>query len=93
MYCALDRDEREVAKTKVHDAKQVLDQWRLSYFQARAEIEESGRNERWEFEWKRLFERTDHIASVCHDLYNVLQVCTHINHEYCPLTLLNMRMN
>ncbi|XP_058491324.1 dynein axonemal heavy chain 10 [Solea solea] len=67
------KEKREVAKSKVHDAKQVLDQWKSSYFEVRAEIEESGRGPRWEFDRKRLFERTDYMASICQDLYNVLQ--------------------
>lgn len=86
MCCALDRDNREVAKFKVHEAKQVLDQWKLSYFEMRAEIEESGRDRRWEFDRKRLFERTDYMASVCQDLYNVLQVSVHTLHKFLPLT-------
>lgn len=73
----MDREKREVAKSKVHDAKQVVEQWKTSYFEVRAEIEESGRHPRWEFDRKRLFERTDYVASVCHDLYNVLQVSEH----------------
>lgn len=77
MCCALDRDKREVAKSKVHDAKQVLDKWKSSYFQVRADIEESGRNQRWEFDRKRLFERADYMASVCQDYHSVLQVCIH----------------
>ncbi len=86
MCCALERDKREVAKSKVHDAKQVLDQWKSSYFEVRAEIEEAGRNLRWEFDRKRLFERTDYMASVCQDLYSVLQVSVHTLHKYWPLT-------
>lgn len=70
----MDRDIREVAQSKVKDAKKVLDQWRTSYFEVRAEIEESGTHQRWEFDRRRLFERTDFMASVCQDLYNVLQV-------------------
>uniref|UniRef100_A0A673CHG9 Dynein axonemal heavy chain 10 n=1 Tax=Sphaeramia orbicularis TaxID=375764 RepID=A0A673CHG9_9TELE len=68
------KDQREVAKSKVHDAKQVLDQWKSSYFEVRADIEESGRVGRWEFDRKKLFERTDYMASVCQDLYNILQI-------------------
>lgn len=74
----MDREKREAAKSKVHDAKQVVEQWKTSYFEVRAEIEESGRHPRWEFDRKRLFERTDYVASVCQDLYNVLQVSEHI---------------
>nr|XP_046243361.1 dynein axonemal heavy chain 10 [Scatophagus argus] len=75
------KDKREVAKSKLHDAKQVLDQWKASYFEMRAEIEESGREPRWEFDRKRLFERSDYMASVCQDLYNVLQILD----EFCNI--------
>uniref|UniRef100_A0A4W6GCG3 Dynein axonemal heavy chain 10 n=1 Tax=Lates calcarifer TaxID=8187 RepID=A0A4W6GCG3_LATCA len=75
---------REVAKSKVHDSKQVLDQWKLSYFEVRAEIEESARHPRWEFDRKRLFERTDYMASVCQDLYNVLQILEEFYNIFGP---------
>lgn len=78
MSCIFDRDKRKVAKSKVHDAKQVLEKWKSSYFTVRAEIEESGRDLRWEFDRKRLFERTDYMASICQDLSNVLQVSTRV---------------
>lgn len=58
----------------VQDAKHVLDLWKSSYFKVRAEIEEAGRDPRWEFDRKRLFEKSDYMASICQDLYNVLQV-------------------
>ncbi|XP_044053526.1 dynein axonemal heavy chain 10 isoform X1 [Siniperca chuatsi] len=78
------KDKREVAKSKVHDAKQVLDQWKSSYFEVRAEIEESDRDPRWEFDRKRLFERTDYMASVCQDLYNVLQILEEFYNIFGP---------
>ncbi|XP_071339029.1 dynein axonemal heavy chain 10 [Trachinotus anak] len=78
------KDKREVAKSKVHDAKQVLDQWKSSYFEVRAEIEESGRDARWEFDRKKLFERTDYMASVCQDLYNVLQISEEFYNIFGP---------
>lgn len=68
--------------SKVHDAKQVLDEWKSSYFKVRAEIEEAGRNPRWEFDRKRLFETTDYMASVCQDLYNVLQVSIYVLYKF-----------
>lgn len=82
MCYALDREKSDKAKSKVHVAKQVLDQWKSSYFRIRAEIEKSSRNSRWEFDRKRLFRRTDYMASVCQDLYNVLQVSVHIFKYY-----------
>ena len=61
----------------MYEAKQVLDLWKSSYFEMRASLEKTGRNLRWEFDRKRLFERTDYMASVCQDLCNVLQVSVH----------------
>lgn len=70
------RDKKaSVAVAVLRDAKHVLDQWKISYFEMRAEIEESGSYSRWEFDRRRLFERTDYMASICQDLCNVLQVC------------------
>ena len=80
LCCVSDREKRDVAISKVQDAKQVLDQWKSSYFEMRADIEKLGRGPRWEFDRKRLFERTDYMASVCQDLYNVLQVGVHTRH-------------
>lgn len=74
MLCFSRRDQA-ASMCVLHDAKQVLDQWNVSYFKMRAEIEESGSNSRWEFDLGRLFERTDYMASICEDLFNVLQVC------------------
>ncbi|ELK26420.1 Dynein heavy chain 10, axonemal [Myotis davidii] len=48
--------------------------WKKAYFDTRAKIEASGREARWEFDRKRLFERTDYMATICQDLYDVLQV-------------------
>ncbi|KAF3850826.1 hypothetical protein F7725_012598 [Dissostichus mawsoni] len=62
----------------------VLDLWKSSYFEVRAEIEESGRNQRWEFDRKKLFERTDYIASICQDLLNVLQILEEFYNIFGP---------
>lgn len=43
----------------------------------RAEIEETGSYSRWEFDRRRLFERTDYMALICQDLCHVLQVTFH----------------
>ncbi|XP_044232976.1 dynein axonemal heavy chain 10 isoform X2 [Thunnus albacares] len=78
------KEKRDVAISKVQDAKQVLDQWKSSYFEMRADIEKLGRGPRWEFDRKRLFERTDYMASVCQDLYNVLQVLEEFYNIFGP---------
>lgn len=61
-------------KRKTSEAKKMLDLWKESYFDVRAKIEASGRDARWEFDRKKLFERTDYMASICQDLCNVAQV-------------------
>lgn len=76
MRCFSGRDQ-EAAMCLLHDAKQVLNQWNTSYFKMRTEIEEFGSDSRWEFDLGRLFERTDYMASICEDLFNVLQVCVY----------------
>uniref|UniRef100_H3BAL0 Dynein axonemal heavy chain 10 n=1 Tax=Latimeria chalumnae TaxID=7897 RepID=H3BAL0_LATCH len=68
------REKREVAKTRVQDAKRTLVLWKETYFETRAKIEASGRDQRWEFDRKRLFEKTDYMATICGDFYNILQI-------------------
>ena len=68
------REPPMVVKKKTSEAKQSLTIWKDSYFEVRAKIEASGRDARWEFDRKRLFERTDYMAKICEDLYEVAQV-------------------
>ena len=69
-------------------ARNVLDKWRASYFETRAQIEIATPQHRWEFhtEKKTLFERTDYISSVCQDLIHVVDVVTQV--RIFPLFLL-----
>uniref|UniRef100_A0A8C0ZLW2 AAA+ ATPase domain-containing protein n=1 Tax=Castor canadensis TaxID=51338 RepID=A0A8C0ZLW2_CASCN len=68
------KENRASAQHKILEAKQTLTLWKKAYFDIRAKIEASGREARWEFDRKRLFERTDYMASICQDLYDILQV-------------------
>lgn len=52
----------------------MLHTWKNSYFAVRAKIESSGRDVRWEFDRKRLFDRSDYIAEVCQDVCDIAQV-------------------
>lgn len=70
------RENRANAQHKTLEARNTLKLWKKSYFDIRAKIEASGREARWEFDRKRLFERTDYMASICQDLADVLQVGT-----------------
>ncbi|KAI8825885.1 dynein heavy chain and region D6 of dynein motor-domain-containing protein [Fimicolochytrium jonesii] len=62
------------AKTKIVDAKELLESWRRTYFAVRERIEQSGRDQRWEFDRKRLFEQTDYMALRCADLFKIAEV-------------------
>ncbi|NXX60600.1 DYH10 protein, partial [Scopus umbretta] len=68
------KEDRAAAKKKLAEAKSTLEQWKRCYFAVRAQIEASGREQHWEFDRKRLFEKTDYMTSVCQDLYDILQV-------------------
>ncbi|NWH62014.1 DYH10 protein, partial [Geococcyx californianus] len=70
------KGDRAAAKKKVAEAKSTLEQWKNCYFDVRAQIEESGGEKHWEFDRKRLFEKTDYMASICQDLYDIFQVIT-----------------
>lgn len=70
----LNRENRANAQFKTLEARNTLKLWKKSYFDIRAKIEASGREARWEFDRKRLFERTDYMANICQDLADILQV-------------------
>lgn len=72
----LNRENRANAQFKTQEAKNTLKLWKKSYFDIRAKIEASGREARWEFDRKRLFERTDYMANICQDLSDILRVGT-----------------
>lgn len=81
----LNRENRANAQFKTLEARNTLKLWKKSYFDIRAKIEASGREARWEFDRKRLFERTDYMANICQDLADILQVgatsemCMHLS--------------
>uniref|UniRef100_A0A8D0FMY2 Dynein heavy chain tail domain-containing protein n=1 Tax=Strix occidentalis caurina TaxID=311401 RepID=A0A8D0FMY2_STROC len=78
------KEDRAAAKKKIAEAKSTLEQWKKCYFTVRAQIEESGREQHWEFDQKRLFEKTDYMTSVCQDLYDILQVIEEFYNIFGP---------
>uniref|UniRef100_A0A8C3GNJ8 Dynein axonemal heavy chain 10 n=1 Tax=Cairina moschata TaxID=8855 RepID=A0A8C3GNJ8_CAIMO len=68
------KEDRAAAKKKIAEGKSTLEQWKKSYLAVRAQIEATGREQHWEFDRKRLFGKTDYMASICQDLYDILQV-------------------
>ena len=77
-------DPPHEVKRKTSEAKKMLDLWSESYFEVRARIEASGRDSRWEFDRKRLFERTDYMALICQDFYDVAQVLEEFHNIFGP---------
>ncbi|CAH3028713.1 unnamed protein product, partial [Porites evermanni] len=78
------REPPYLMKQKTTEAKRTLETWKESYFDVRAKIEASGRDARWEFDRKRLFERTDHMASICEDLKEVATVMEEFYNIFGP---------
>ncbi|XP_043967273.1 dynein axonemal heavy chain 10 [Gambusia affinis] len=87
------KENREEAKTKVLEAKQVLEQWKSSYFEMRAQIEKLNQTPHWEFDRIRLFERSDYMAAVCQDLGRVFQVLEEFNNVFGPELKGDRRVN
>lgn len=79
----LHRENRASAQHKTLEARNTLNTWKKAYFDTRAKIEASGRGARWEFDQKRLFERTDYMANICQDLCDILQV-GELQHLFFP---------
>ena len=50
----------------------MLDGWKQAYFTTRAKIEESSKGSRWEFDRKKLFEKTDYMSKILEDLANIV---------------------
>ena len=67
-----------VVKQKTREATRCLQIWKQSYLDVRKKIETSGRDARWEFDRKRLFDRSDYMAQICEDIYSIVQVCTYM---------------
>jgi dynein heavy chain len=49
----------------------MLLQWKDSYFKVRDKIESSGRDSRWEFDRRKLFDKTDHQALICNEIIKI----------------------
>ncbi|XP_044777260.1 dynein axonemal heavy chain 10 isoform X1 [Neomonachus schauinslandi] len=78
------KENRASAQHKILEARNTLHMWKKAYFDTRAKIEASGREARWEFDRKRLFERTDYMATICQDLCDILQVMEEFYNIFGP---------
>ena len=70
-------------KESASSALKMLELWKQAYLDVRKRIEQSGRDARWEFDRRRLFDRSDYIAQICSDIHNVAQVrMSHVSTVY-----------
>ncbi|KAI3386976.1 hypothetical protein SNEBB_002464 [Seison nebaliae] len=65
------RHDLSLVKYRLFEARRMLRSWYDQYFRVRQEIEQSGRDARWEFDRKRLFQTSDYIIVICNDLYQI----------------------
>ncbi|XP_076452214.1 dynein axonemal heavy chain 10-like [Babylonia areolata] len=70
--------------TLTSEAECMLTTWKQTYLDTRAKIEASGRDQRWEFDRKRLFDRTDYCALICKNLNYVSQVLQEFYNIFGP---------
>lgn len=66
------------------EARKMLLQWKDSYFIVRAKIEASGRDSRWEFDRRKLFDKTDHQALICNELIKISVVLEEFYNIFGP---------
>ncbi|NWR47610.1 DYH10 protein, partial [Regulus satrapa] len=78
------RQDIAAAKRKITEARRTLEQWKKCYFTTCIQVEESGSKRYWKFDVNRLFEKTDYMVSICHDLYGIFQVTEELHNIFIP---------
>ncbi|PNF33091.1 Dynein heavy chain 10, axonemal [Cryptotermes secundus] len=66
------------------EAIEMLHTWKEAYYYIRLKIEQSGKEQRWEFDKKKLFGEADYIASVAKDIFDVAKVICRIENIFGP---------
>ncbi|CAD5121743.1 DgyrCDS10220 [Dimorphilus gyrociliatus] len=83
-YKTLFNEPVETILNKTSQARDIFTTWKESYFEVRALIEESNRESRWEFDRKKLFEKTDYMSRICQDLFDFAQTIQEFNNIFGP---------
>ena len=63
----------KLSTSTIVEVRDILTAWETTYRNVRERIEKSGADKRWEFDKKRLFEKTTHMARICGDLLEITQ--------------------
>jgi dynein heavy chain, axonemal len=66
------------------EARKMLIQWKDSYFKVRQKIETSGRDSRWEFDRRKLFDKTEHQSIICNELIKISVVLEEFYNIFGP---------
>nr|CAD7578985.1 unnamed protein product [Timema californicum] len=67
---------------QIEEAQEMVAMWKKSYMDTRQKIEHSGKGQRWEFDRKRLFRKTDYIETVCQELHELTKVLYHFENIF-----------
>ena len=71
-------------KLTVEQCIKILETWRKSFLKVRLDIEESRKEERWEFEINDLFADTDHITVICKDMLIICKILIELKNSFLP---------
>ena len=69
-------------KLTVEQCIKILETWRKSFLKVRLDIEESRKEERWEFEINDLFADTDHITVICKDMLIICKILIELKNSF-----------
>ena len=68
--------DSKTAKRLVIEARAVLTQWSENYFRMRKRLEDTN-DQRWEFDRKPLFGKTDYMSEICANILEILEALDH----------------
>ena len=71
-------------KKDVEVCVEILETWKKSFFKVRMDIEESRKEERWEFEVNDLFADTNHITFICKDILIICNILIELKNSFLP---------
>lgn len=78
-FPAVFKEPSTKALKKIEEGRNVLEKWKETYFATRDKIDTSGGHGRWDFDRKRLFEKTSYMSDRCNDIREVVQVLEHFH--------------
>ncbi|KAF8569239.1 hypothetical protein P879_02503 [Paragonimus westermani] len=73
VHMLLQNDMQTVA-CHISEAIELCNRWKEAYYTKRADIENKGRDSRWEFDKRKLFGKTDYIGTICSNIQEVAVV-------------------